>query len=114
MSRWRAYHVPVLNRLSTANFSFLWENAQDTLQVINVGCIHAGLKMVFKKHPTALIFGVDQNQAAAIGLILSLIAVLFFVPSQWSVYAAFGLGVCVKLVGIGAIKSWDFILRTMS
>jgi len=28
--------------------------------------------------------------------------------------AAFIFGVCVKLVGIGAVKRWEFIIRTLS
>lgn len=114
VTRWRAYTVPALNRLSTANFSFLWENAPNATQLVNVGCSRVGLKMVFKRAPAAPIFGVDQNRAAAVGLILSLLVVVFLAAGGWAVYASFVLGACVKLVGIGAIKGWETLIRVLS
>ena len=114
VSRCRAYKVPDFNRLSTASFTFLWENSQTVQQVIDVSCVKAGLKFVFKKNPTASILGVDQNRAAIIGLCISIIAVLLLVPNQWTVYAAFLIGIGVKLVGTTAIKGWELLIRTLS
>ena len=114
LSRRRAYNVPVLNRQSTASFTFLWENSHTVQQVIEVSCLKAGLKLAFRKSPTALILGVDQNRAVIAGLCISIVAVLLLVPNQWTVYAAFLIGIAVKLVGIATIKGWELLIRTLS
>ena len=111
--RWRAYHAPVFNRLSTATFNFLWENANTTVPHINVGCAYKGLRMKFRNQPRSQLWGVDLRQAAVVGVVLGAIVVATL-AADGTHHAAFVAGLAATAIGAIAILSWRFLVRSLS
>ena len=113
VSRWRAYHAPVFNRLSTATFSFLWENANTTAPHIKVGCAYEGLRMKFRKQPRSQLWGVDLRQAGLVGVVVGAIVVAIL-AADVTTFAMFVVGLAATAIGAIVTLGWRFLVRSLS
>ena len=111
--RWRAYRVPVFNRLSTATFNFLWENENNTVPQITVGCSHRGLRMKYRNQPPNQIWGIDLRHAAVVGTLLGVL-VVSVLATDGTHYGAYVIGLASTVIGAVAILGWRYLLRTLS
>jgi hypothetical protein len=103
----RDFFVPTINRSQTLRFEFLNSAIPNRQPSIWVDVLHKGVKCKFRIAQN-MIFGVPQNDAAIIGTIFGLIAVVLIITFINSVlisaFISFIIGLAVVIPGAFTLK----------